>query len=98
MLTFFRAYRFPTGDCPGYFGFAFPKGANRTQAQISQKPTSTPGQMSECLNIIAPTSTPAVSRPSSDVEAKYAVYGHDDLQVPLKGTEFLVKGIWNVTS
>ncbi|TCD68235.1 hypothetical protein EIP91_011304 [Steccherinum ochraceum] len=99
LRSVYFAYRFPTGDCPGYYGFAFPKGANRTQEQIAQKPTSTPALASHCLNFVAPTSTPTVMRPVDDDGPKYTVYGNSDgLQVPLKGVEFLVKGIWNITS
>lgn len=71
------AYRFPTGDCPGYYGFAFPSGANRTQSQISQKPTSTLSS-SQCLSLIKPTSapsfTPFISK-NGISHGSYEVYG-----------------------
>ncbi|KAH8102876.1 aspartic peptidase domain-containing protein [Cristinia sonorae] len=170
LRSVYLAYRLPTGDCPGYYGFAFPRGANRTEEQISQKPTSTPAQMSQCLRFTAPTSTPTLVAPKKDegtlerignpefwlapinpgptapnlserstappatrpittqdlacgagsqlisdmpehhqksgaaifLGCQYAllydVYGRDGLQVPLKGVEFLKKGVWNITA
>lgn len=94
------AYRFPTGECPGYYGFAFPSGTNRTQSQISQKPTSTPTLSSQCLSLTAPTSTPTFS-PSIAIkkglsQATYGVYGVPGAaQVPLAGVDDLPKGVWN---
>ncbi|KAH8102890.1 aspartic peptidase domain-containing protein [Cristinia sonorae] len=100
LRSIYIAYRLPTGECPGYYGFAFPKGANRTQEQISQKPRSTPAQMSQCLNLAAPTSTPTLAPPPAPEGSSvlYSVYGQEGLQVPLKGVEFLKKGVWNVTA
>ncbi|KAF9233526.1 hypothetical protein BU15DRAFT_66520 [Melanogaster broomeanus] len=54
-------YRFLRDTCPGYYGFAFPSGSNRTQSQISQTPTSTPTNSEQCHSLIAPTSTPTAS-------------------------------------
>ncbi|KAJ3481626.1 hypothetical protein NLI96_g7533 [Meripilus lineatus] len=101
LRSVYMAYRFPTDSCPGYFGFAFPRGANRTREQIAQRPTSTPALSSQCLAFATPTSTPS---PLGDPPAvrsdgkQYSVYGNDSLQVQLIGAEQLVKGVWNVTS
>ncbi|CAL1703986.1 unnamed protein product [Somion occarium] len=99
LRSVYLAYRFPTGSCPGFFGFAFPKGLNRTQAQVSQTPRATPTLSSQCLSLTRPTSTPIVSRPASPNSASgnYAVYGEDGVQVSLSGADLLVKGIWNAT-
>ncbi|KAJ3481630.1 hypothetical protein NLI96_g7537 [Meripilus lineatus] len=83
LRSVYMAYRFPTDSCPGYFGFAFPRGANRTQEQIAQKPTSTPTLSSQCLTFATPTSTPSPSGVP--------------LPIGLVGAEQLVKGVWNVT-
>ncbi|KAI0075490.1 hypothetical protein K474DRAFT_1394216 [Panus rudis PR-1116 ss-1] len=93
------AYRFPTESCPGFYGFAFPSGLNRTKSQAFQKPASTPSQSAQCLSFSKPTSTPTVTRgvPPGSPTGLYAVYGQDGMQVPLKGTEFLAKGISKVT-
>ncbi|KAJ3481628.1 hypothetical protein NLI96_g7531 [Meripilus lineatus] len=98
LRSVYLAYRFPTDSCPGYFGFAFPRGANRTHEQKAQKPTSTPTLSSQCLTFTTPTSTPSPLDPSPIGDGKrYPVYGEESLQVPLIGVEHLVKGIWNVT-
>ena len=95
------AYRFPTDTCPGYYGFAFPSGANRTDAQKAQKPTSTPSSSSQCLQFTAPTSTPTLSFGSAQSnsrvsEAAYAVYGRPGgQQVQLVGVDDLPRGVWN---
>jgi hypothetical protein len=95
------AYRFPTDNCPGYYGFAFPSGANRTQAQIAQKPTSTPSSSSQCLSLTAPTSTPTFSAGSATSGSglssqTYEVYGRPGAaQVPLVGVGDLPKGVWD---
>jgi len=100
LRSVYIAYRFPTGECPGYYGFAFPSGTNRTQSQISQKPTSTPTLSSQCLSLTAPTSTPTFS-PSIAIkkglsQATYGVYGVPGAaQVPLAGVDDLPKGVWN---
>lgn len=92
------AYRFPTDDCPGYYGFAFPSGANRTQAQLSQKPTSTPASSSQCLSLNKPTSTPTSPEYPANIAISkdiYDVYGRPgSKQVPLKGINDLPKGVW----
>ncbi|KAF9236443.1 acid protease [Melanogaster broomeanus] len=61
LRSVYVAYRFPTDTCPGYYGFAFPSGSNRTQSQISQTPTSTPTNSAQCLSLTAPTSTPTAN-------------------------------------
>lgn len=98
-----RAYRFPTDSCPGYYGFAFLSNAPNPVASsiVSQKPTSTPSQYSQCIaNLVKPTSTPT---PTAAVEAKseptgqYWVFNRpSDGQVPLYGSEELPKGTWNM--
>ena len=94
-----RAYRFPTDSCPGYYGFAFPKNANRTTAQIAQKPTSTPSSSSQCLSLIAPTSTPTLPAgltASALSPDSYVVYGRPEApKVQLQGINDLPKVIWN---
>ncbi|KAG1740332.1 aspartic peptidase domain-containing protein, partial [Suillus lakei] len=94
LRSVYLAYRFPTDGCPGYYGFAFPAGANRTGSQISQTPTSTPTKSSQCLVFTTPTSTPS---PSAEVTAqqkllssdKYSVYGGTDEAVYLVGVDDL---------
>ncbi|KAJ3481632.1 hypothetical protein NLI96_g7535 [Meripilus lineatus] len=101
LRSVYLAYRFPTDSCPGYFGFAFPRGANRTQEQIAQKPQSTPALSSQCLSFAAPTSTPSplgAPLPVGVDGKQYSVYGNDSLQVQLIGADQLVKGVWNVTN
>ena len=91
----FSAYRFPTDSCPGFYGFAFPKGLNRTQAQISQTPTTTPTLSSQCLNLIKPSSTPTpvpVTVPPRG-SGTYAVLGGAQ-QVPLVGANELDSMVW----
>jgi hypothetical protein len=66
-LSFLRsvyvAYRFPTPDCQrAFFGFAYPKGANRTREQKTQKPKTTPALYSQCLQLTTPSSTPTATR------------------------------------
>ncbi|TFK61383.1 acid protease [Pluteus cervinus] len=103
LRSVYLAYRFPTDNCPGYYGFAFPSGANRTQDQINQKPTSAPSLSSQCLILSQPTSTPSVSSPSSDSNKKdlgtsaFEIYGGDGEQVPLLGAEDLKRVVWNKT-
>jgi len=102
-LAFLRsvyvAYRFPTDSCPGFYGFAFPAGANRTQAQIAQKPTSTPSSSSQCLSLTAPTSTPTLSAGWANQalsSGTYEVYGRPgEAQVQLLGVDDLPKGVWD---
>lgn len=94
LRSVYLAYRFPTDSCPGYYGFAFPAGANRTSSQISQTPTSTPTKSAQCLVFTTPTSTPS---PSTEVTAqqkllssdKYNVYGGEDEAVYLLGVDDL---------
>ncbi|TFK67964.1 acid protease [Pluteus cervinus] len=103
LRSVYLAYRFPTDNCPGYYGFAFPSGANRTQDQINQKPTSTPSSSSQCLALSQPTSTPSVSSlsPDSNKNKKgtgaFEVYGGDGEQVPLLDAEDLKRVVWNKT-
>ncbi|KAH0839481.1 aspartic peptidase domain-containing protein [Lanmaoa asiatica] len=97
------AYRFPTDDCPGYYGFAFPSGSNRTQSQISQTPTATPTNSARMLVFAAPTSTPTASvvlaQEALASKGTYAVYGRQGAnQVPLMGVDNIPKMVWNWTS
>lgn len=97
------AYRFPTDDCPGYYGFAFPSGLNRTEAQKAQKPRTTPSDASRCLNFQAPTSTPTpvaadTFRGLKISQSTYKVYmNEEDGQVSLVGWDELPKEVWNLT-
>ncbi|KAG7087198.1 hypothetical protein E1B28_013179 [Marasmius oreades] len=91
-LTFLRsvylAYRFPTGNCPGYYGFAFPKGSTTTS---DQKPRDPPPRASQCLSLVQPTSTPTPTIAVHEgkhgfSEEKYKVYGeNEDQWVALRG-------------
>lgn len=103
-----RAYRFPTGDCPGYYGFAFPSGANRTSDIIAQTPTSVlQGSDAQCVAFATQTNLPpsATPLPSSEDSQKgigagdtlYSVYGRpEDGQVRLIGVDALGPAqIWN---
>ncbi|GAB1519480.1 hypothetical protein RhiTH_002548 [Rhizoctonia solani] len=95
-LTFLRsvylAYRFPTGTCPGYWGFAAPKdGPTRTSAQ---KPRTTPKDAATCLSFTKPSSTPAptiaVGREFQPSGQKYSVQGQPDYElVELRGVNDL---------
>ncbi|KAG2130898.1 aspartic peptidase domain-containing protein [Suillus clintonianus] len=103
LRSVYVAYRFPTDNCPGYYGFAFAKGANRTQAQISQTPTSTPTNSAQCLSFASPTSTPSATivtaRQALLSSEKYSVYGSTNAsQVPLIDVENLSKMTWNATN
>ncbi|TFK67422.1 acid protease [Pluteus cervinus] len=100
LRSVYLAYRFPTDNCPGYYGFAFPSGANRTQDQINQKPTSTPSSSSQCLVLSQPTSTPSVSSLGNKKDkgtGAFEVYGGDGKQVPLLDAEDLKRVVWNKT-
>ncbi|KAH7930355.1 acid protease [Leucogyrophana mollusca] len=102
LRSVYVAYRFPTDNCPGYYGFAFPAGANRTQAQISQTPTSKPTNSAQCLSLTAPTSTPSSSvvtaQESLQSHGKYVVYGRPQAsEVPLMGVDDFPKIVWNST-
>ena len=97
------AYRFPADDCPGYYGFAFPSGSNRTQLQISQTPTATPTNSAQCLSLAAPTSTLVANvvlaqeaLASKDTYAVYARQGAN--QVPLVGVDEIPQMAWNWTA
>ncbi|KAF8606416.1 acid protease [Ceratobasidium sp. AG-I] len=74
-VTFLRsvylAYRFPTGSCPGYWGFAALKG----EATPTQKPKTIPSDAATCLSFVAPTSTPSPSIVASSVLDKSALAG-----------------------
>ncbi|KAG8948708.1 hypothetical protein FRC03_000586 [Tulasnella sp. 419] len=79
-LSFLRsvylAYRFPTEDCPyAHYGFAYPKGANRTSATISQKPRTTPKHASQCLQLVTPTTTPSSKKVDFMRKYKYSQFG-----------------------
>ncbi|CAE6394641.1 unnamed protein product [Rhizoctonia solani] len=60
-VTFLRsvylAYRFPTGNCPGYYGFAVSKGGPTPTSK--QKPKTTPTDAATCLSFATPSSTPS---------------------------------------
>lgn len=76
-------YCFPTDNCLGYYGFAFPSGANRTQDQINQTPTSTPPLSSQCLALTTPASTPMASTVSKSIKSllqtgSYEVFGNNE--------------------
>jgi len=95
LRSVYLAYRFPTDSCPGFYGFAFPKGLNRTRAQISQTPTTTPTLSSQCLNLVKPTSTPTpvpITVPPRG-SGTYAVLGGAQ-QVPLVGANELDSMVW----
>ncbi|KAN0097966.1 Aspartic peptidase domain containing protein [Tylopilus felleus] len=103
MRSVYVAYRFPTGDCPGYYGFAFPSGANRTQSQISQTPTSTPTNSAQCLSLAAPTSTPTakvvLAQEFFASQGTYPVYERQNSSpVPLVGMGDLAQIVWNETA
>ncbi|KAK0451786.1 aspartic peptidase domain-containing protein [Armillaria borealis] len=97
LRSVYLAYRFPTDNCPGYYGFAFPSGANRTQDQINQVPTSTPTLSSQCLALTTPISTPTASTMSKSVKSllqtgSYEVFGNNgEGQVALTGADDLPK-------
>jgi hypothetical protein len=101
MRSVYVAYRFPTEDCPGYYGFAFPSGSNRTRTQINQKPTSTPDKASQCLSLTKPASTPKAKissqgKGSNDLKGSYYVYGSaTNDQVALLDAESLAAAKWN---
>ncbi|CUA75878.1 putative protein YuaQ [Escherichia coli K-12] [Rhizoctonia solani] len=98
-VTFLRsvylAYRFPTGSCPGYYGFAVPKGGPTPTSK--QKPRTTPTDAATCLSFVTPSSTPtptiAVSKelqPSGSSEETYPVHGRtEDQWVALRGVKDL---------
>ncbi|KAG6375191.1 aspartic peptidase domain-containing protein [Boletus reticuloceps] len=103
LRSVYIAYRFPTDDCPGYYGFAFPAGSNRTQSQISQTPTATPTNSARCLSLAAPTSTPTanvvLAQEALTSKDAYTVYGEQGTaQVPLTGVNDLPKIVWNWTA
>ncbi|KAF8593446.1 acid protease [Ceratobasidium sp. AG-I] len=99
-MTFLRsvylAYRFPTGSCPGYWGFAIPKGG----ATPTQRPKTTPSDAAQCLSFATPTSTPSpnVAASSNIYDSslfgastkKFRVYGRPiDETVVLRGIDDL---------
>ncbi|KAF9233535.1 aspartic peptidase domain-containing protein [Melanogaster broomeanus] len=102
LRSVYVAYRFPTDTCPGYYGFAFPSGSNRTQSQISQTPTLTPTNSAQCLSLTAPTSTPTANvvlaqKPTMSKET-YSVYGRPGVeQVSLLGVDDMPNIVWNWT-
>ncbi|KAG2125403.1 aspartic peptidase domain-containing protein [Suillus clintonianus] len=103
LRSVYVAYRFPTDNCPGYYGFAFATGANRTQAQISQTPTSTPTNSAQCLSFASPTSTPSATIVTAQQKLlsseKYSVYGRPNAsQMSLIDVENLPKMTWNATN
>ncbi|KAF9236447.1 aspartic peptidase domain-containing protein [Melanogaster broomeanus] len=102
LRSVYVAYRFPTDTCPGYYGFAFPSGSNRTQSQISQTPTSTPTNSAQCLSLIAPTSTPTANvvlvQEAMMSKETYSVYGRSGVgQVSLLGVDEMPNIVWNWT-
>ncbi|KAJ1307266.1 hypothetical protein OPQ81_001379 [Rhizoctonia solani] len=98
-VTFLRsvylAYRFPTGNCPGYYGFATPKGSPTPTSR--QKPRTTPTDAATCLSFVTPSSTPSPTigiskelHPSGVSEETYAVYNQPNEQwVALRGVKDL---------
>ncbi|KAG9309849.1 aspartic peptidase domain-containing protein [Chiua virens] len=101
LRSVYVAYRFPTDNCPGYYGFAFPSGSNRTQVQISQTPAATPTNSAQCLSLATPTSTPTASVVTAQEAFSkkiYTVYGKQGAdQVSLVGVEDMPKMVWNWT-
>ncbi|KAF9224515.1 acid protease [Gyrodon lividus] len=102
LRSVYVAYRFPTDSCPGYYGFAFPSGANRTQSQISQTPTSTPTNSAQCLSLIAPTSTPTanvvLAQEALASKETYSIYGRPGAsEMPLLGVNDMPQIVWNWT-
>lgn len=101
LRSIYLAYRFPTDGCPGFYGFAFPSGhVNRTAAQISQTPTSTPTNSAQCLALTSPTTTPSPSFKTAQQmlfsAEKYSVYGStQNNSVPLLGVENFPAIVWN---
>ncbi|KAF9254330.1 hypothetical protein L218DRAFT_1049965 [Marasmius fiardii PR-910] len=86
-------YLFPTEDCPGYYGFAFPKGTTATMP-TSQKPKTTPSDAVKCLSFATPTSTPTPTIRLNEglatkSKGRYKVYGQEDVQVELNNIEDL---------
>jgi hypothetical protein len=91
---YYSAYRFPTGNCPGYWGFATPKGS--TPPTSTQKPKATPSDAKTCLSFTTPSSTPTPTivvnngPPVPSSGQKYSVYGRPaDQQVELRGVNDL---------
>lgn len=86
-VTFLRsvylAYRFPTGNCPGYWGFAIRKGGPAPTS--TQKPKVTPTDAATCLSFTNPSSTPTPTIAThtglfgSNGE-KYSIYGQSTEQ------------------
>ncbi|KAF9236440.1 aspartic peptidase domain-containing protein [Melanogaster broomeanus] len=102
LRSVYVAYRFPTDTCPGYYGFAFPSGSNRTQSQISQTPTSTPTNSAQCLSLSAPTSTPTANVVlAQELIASKETYGVYERpwaeQVSLLGVDDMPNIVWNWT-
>lgn len=86
------AYRFPTGDCPGYWGFATPRGGKTPTS--TQKPKSTPADAKTCLSFTTLSSTPtptiAVNNGIPSSGQKYSVYNRpNDEWVTLRGVDDL---------
>ncbi|KAG1752304.1 aspartic peptidase domain-containing protein [Suillus paluster] len=104
LRSIYLAYRFPTDGCPGFYGFAFPSGpVNRTAAQLSQTPTSTPTNSAQCLALIPPTSTPTPSFKTAQQmlfsTKKYNVYDSpQNMSVSLLGVENFPAIVWNSSS
>jgi hypothetical protein len=90
-----RAYRFPTGNCPGYYGFAVSKGGPTPTSK--QKPRTTPTDAATCLSFATPSSTPSPTisvlkelQPSGASNETYRVHGRpDDDWVSLRGVKDL---------
>jgi len=102
LRSVYVAYRFPTDGCPGYYGFAFPSGANRTHEQISQTPKATPTKSAQCLALATPTSTPTanvvLAQEALAGKSTYEVYGGQGGQIRLVGVDDLPKAVWNWTA
>ncbi|KIJ59437.1 hypothetical protein HYDPIDRAFT_184012 [Hydnomerulius pinastri MD-312] len=104
LRSVYIAYRFPTDDCPGYYGFAFPTGSNRTESQVSQTPTSTPANSAQCLSLTTPTSTPTpfanvvLAQDARASKERFGVYGRPGAgEVTLLGVDEIQKMVWNWT-
>ncbi|KAK1224915.1 hypothetical protein PQX77_012155 [Marasmius sp. AFHP31] len=96
LRSVYLAYRFPTGDCPGYYGFAISKGGSVPTS--TQTPRATPTDASKCLALVTPSSTPTPTiavheGPYSDTSTEtYKVYGaSEDQWVVLKHINDLLK-------
>ncbi|KAH7885580.1 hypothetical protein F5I97DRAFT_1810829, partial [Phlebopus sp. FC_14] len=95
LRSVYLAFRFPTGNCPGFYGFAFPSGSTVNTTIVSQTPTSTSAQ---CLAFTTPTSTPQGSFSTAQnmgmSSTAYPVYGSpNQAPVALLGDLPVLSGI-----